>query len=348
MSGKTTLFSAVVETGGSSVDLSRPDLPHSAMVKVPDDRLEYLAEIYKPRKKTLAELEIVDVPGLDFSCEAGKNRSRTSWSSMRQCDMLAFVVRSFDDSTVPAYRNRVDPLADVTEIRDEMILADLEQVTTRAEKLEVSVKKPTPDRYNQARELEIMKCLRETLENGNPVSSAIHSPMEEKIIRSFAFLTLKPAVVVLNCDENGMTSREQDEMESMPVLRLSAKIEQEIAQLPAEERKEFLSEMGLKEPATRRFVGACHNRAHLISFLTTVENECRAWCIPSGTTAVNAAEVIHSDIARGFIRAEVVSYDDLVASDGEMKKARAAGEVRLEGKDYVVKDGDVINFRFNV
>ncbi len=346
-SGKSTLFASVAESGGSSVDLSRGDVPHLAVVKVPDDRLPWLAELYKPKKVTYAELELLDVPGLDLSDEAGRSRARAHWSAMRQSDMLVFVVREFADETVPAYRSRVDPSADVDELLTEMLFADMDQVTARIGKLEVGIKKPTGDRVAQQQELDLMNRILEALEAGQTVSSAITSEAEDKLIRSFAFLSRMPILIVTNCGEDQLAGRTDSTVQSLPAIALSAKIEEEIAQLDPDEREEFLADLGMGASAADRLVRGCYEQLNLASFLTVGEDECRAWTIPAGTEAVEAAGEIHSDISRGFIRAETVTYDDLHAA-GDMKGAKAAGKVRLEGKQYVVQDGDVINFRFNV
>lgn len=346
-SGKSTLFAAVARGEGSGVDLSRPDQPHLAVVKVPDDRLTWLAELYRPRKTTPADLELLDLPGFDLSDEPGRNRARVHWPAMRQCDALALVVRAFPGENVPAYRGRIDPVADLEELRAELLFADLEQVAARVEKLEASVKKPTPRRDEQLRELELMRRIREALENEKTVSDAISHETEDKLIRSFGFLSQKPALAVINCGENDVKATKEESFAGMPILRLSAQIEEEIAELPPAERDAFLADLGLTISAGDRLIRACYQRMNLISFLTVGEDECRAWTIPAGTDAVTAAGKIHSDIARGFIRAETVSYDHFRAA-GDMKAAKAAGHVRLEGKTYVVQDGDIINFRFNV
>lgn len=345
-SGKTTLFQAVAQASGSGVDISRPDQPHLATIKVPDERLAWLAEHYQPKKTTPAELEFLDLPGFDLADSAGRQRSRQHWPAMRQSDALVYVVRAFDNTSVAAYRDRIDPAADIEDLRSEMLFADLEQVSSRVEKLEVSVKKPTPKQSEQKHELDLMKRLLEALENEQPIRSAVANEAEDKQIRSFGFLSQKPALVVLNCSEDEMEADRTD-VASLPALHLSAQIEEEIAQLPSEERGEFLADLGLVEPAADRLVKACYAQLNLISFLTVGEDECRAWTIPAGTPAVEAAGKIHSDIARGFIRAETVSYADF-RECGDMKAAKAAGKVRLEGKDYIVADGDIINYRFNV
>ncbi len=345
-SGKSTLFAAVLEAGGSNVDVSRPDQVHLGVVKVPDERLTWLGEHYQPKKTTPAEMELLDLPGFDLSEQSGRNRAKTHWPAMRVADALLFVVRAFEDQTVPTYRGRIDPAADVRELLAEMLFADLEQVTARTEKLEASTRKPASKRHEQQHELDLMKRLIEALETERPISEAIVSETEKKLIRSFAFLSQKPVLVVRNCGEDE-AGRPGEAIESLPTLQLSARIEEEIAQLPPSERGEFLTDLGETESAGEQLIRACCKSMNLVSFLTVSKEECQAWTIPAGTTALEAAGKIHTDMARGFIRAETVSYDDL-RSAGDMKTARSAGTVRLEGKTYVVKDGDVINFRFNV
>ncbi|HOD83387.1 MAG: Ribosome-binding ATPase YchF [Planctomycetes bacterium ADurb.Bin126] len=348
-SGKSTLFAAVAEAGGSHVDLSRGDQPHLAVVKVPDERLVWLSEQFKPKKTTFAELQFLDLPGFDLSSEAGRNHAKTHWAAMRQSDMLVFVVRSFASDQVAAYRDRVEPRSDVDELRAEMLFADLDQVTNRIEKLEASLKKPAPPakRDESLREMELMKRLQTALEQEQPLSQAVTSEAEAKLLRSFAFLSLKPALVVLNCGEEELGQAGPDELQHLPCIRLSARIEEEIAQLPPAERPEFMADLGIADSARDRLIRACYEHLKLVSFLTVGEDECRAWTIPAGTDAVTAAHEIHSDIARGFIRAETVAYDDYRAA-GDMKGAKAAGKVRLEGKTYLVQDGDIINFRFAI
>lgn len=347
-SGKSTLFAAVAEAGGSHVDLSRPDQPHLAVVKVPDERLPALARMHEAKKTVHAELEFLDLPGFDLADQAARHRAAAHWPAMRQSDMLAFVVRAFDDPTTPAYRGRVDPAADVEELLVEMLLADLDQVTGRIAKLEAAIKKPTANRDQEMQELELMKRLSATLEAEKPISAAAATQAEDKLLRSFAFLSRKPILAVVNCGEDSAGGgRGREELAGLPCIELSAKIEEEIAELPAEDRGDFLADLGLNEPARDRLIRACYRRMDLVSFLTTTHGECRAWTVPAGTEAIAAAAEIHTDMARGFIRAETVAFDDLAAA-GDMKAAKAAGKVRLEGKHYVVRDGDVITFRFNV
>jgi len=345
-SGKSTLFAAVAEAAAGHMDTHRADQARLAVVKVPDERVLWLADHYKPKKITYAELEFLDVPGFDLTDEAGRSRAKAHWAAMRQCDMLVFVVRSFASDSVEPYRKRIDPLGDVQELLAEMIFADLDQVLTRIEKVQASLKKPSAKKEEQARELDLMERLRAALENEKPISSAIQSETESKLCKSFGFLSQKPGLVVLNQGEDG-DGASAETMQDMPLLALSAKIEEEISQLPPDERKEFLADLGLPASARDRLVKASYTRCNLVSFLTAGEDECRAWTIPAGTEAVAAAGEIHSDIARGFIRAETVSFDDLKTA-GDMKAVKAAGRIRLEGKTYIVKDGDIINFRFAV
>ena len=346
-SGKTTLFMAIAEAGGSGVHADRPDQPHRAVVKVPDERVDWLCEQYKPEKCTHAELELLDLPGFDLTGEAARQRARAHWPAVRNSDMIVLVLANFHNSAVPAYRDRLDYLADLDELRSEMLFSDLEQVMNRIEKLQAALKKPLPDREEKLRELALMERLQAALEEEKPLIEAVDSEAEKKAIRAFAFLTLKPALVVVNCDEGGVPADAAKEVGGLPAVFLSARIEEEIAALPAQERGAFLADMGIGEPAHDVLIRSCYRSMDLISFLTSGEDECRAWTVRAGTDAVTAAGEIHSDIARGFIRAEIISYDDLHAA-GDEKGARAAGKFRLEGKTYIVRDGDVVHFRFSV
>ena len=348
-SGKSSLFAAVTEAGGTHVHMERADQEHLAVVKVPDQRLLWLEERYKPKKRTHAELEFLDVPGMDLSSEAGRQRARTHWQSVRNCGIMLLALRNFHSTTAPPYRDRVDFAADLDELKSEMLFADLEQVLARIEKLEATLKKPVPgqERDLATKELDLMQRLGSTLEAEKPISEAVHGPIEERLVRPFAFLTLKPALVVVNCDEGGMPAQPPEAVGGYPAMFLSAKLEQELAALDEGERAEFMKELGVAATARDRLIRACYDSMKLISFLTAGDKEVRAWTIPAGTDAVTAAGEIHTDIARGFIRAEIIAYDDLHAAGSE-KAARAAGKFRLEGKSYIIKDGDVVVFRFNV
>ena len=345
-SGKSTLFAAVAEAGGSHVHLERPDAEHLAVVKVPDERLEWLGELYKPQKLTHAEMELLDVPGLDLTDQASRQRARVHWPAVRQSDMIVIVLRDFHDDAVPPYRGRVEPAADVEELRSELLFSDLEQVAARIEKLNAALRRRGPEHDENARELQLMERMQEALEEEKPLSEAIANEAEEKMVRAFAFLTLKPALVVLNCDEDAAGGGGEG-FGGYPAIRLSAKVEEEIAALDPSERGEFMEAMGISTPAGERLIRSCYEAMHLVSFFTVVGKEVRAWSVPAGRSALEAAGEVHTDMARGFIRAEVIAFDDLRAA-GDEKQARAAGKYRLEGKQYVVQDGDDIVFRFSV
>ncbi len=346
-SGKSTLFSAL--TG-------EPYDPHTGMVqvekaivKVPDERLGVLAAMYKPKKTTYATIEFLDLPGLNFADEPGRKESRRLIAEARQADMLVLTVRSFDNDAVMQYKGRIDPVKDLDDLRSEMLLADMELVSNRIDRLEKSVLKPSKTRDHDKKELALLQRCLSVLEELKPLSEAIEHAEEEKIVRSFGFLTLKPTCTVVNVNEDKIGDLANVTVEDAggAVISLSATIEAELAALDEEERAAFLEDMGITEIARDRLVAGCYKALDLASFLTTGEDECRAWTIPADCTAVEAAGVIHSDIQRGFIRAETVSYSDLIEY-GDIKGAKAAGKVRLEGKTHTVADGDIINFRFNV
>jgi GTP-binding protein YchF len=260
--------------------------------------------------------------------------------------MVALVVRGFAADSVAAYRSRVDPAADAEELLSEMLFADLEQVGNRIEKLQGQLSKPA-NREATQRELDLMQRLQEALENEQPIREAVKSDAEAKAVRSFAFLSLKKHLAVVNCGEDDLDV-EAEPIGDVQALRLSARIEEELAQLDPSDRAEFMADLGIGQSARDRLVRACYQGLDLVSMFTVGPDECRAWTLPAGTDAVTAAGEIHSDIARGFIRAETMAYDDLKAADGDEKAVKAAGKLRLEGKQYIVQDGDIINFRFNV
>jgi GTP-binding protein YchF len=295
-----------------------------------------------------ATVDALDVPGFDFTSDHGRAAARRLIGQIRTVDMLVFVIRAFEDPAVPAYRNSVDPKRDLAELQTEVLLADLELVTTRVEKLEKQVLKPTKTQAHDKMELALQKRLQEAIEAERPISSVVETDEERAMIKSLGFLTLKPMAVVVNVGEGDLDKQiDPGVVNEMPVVTLSAKLEQELAQLDEESRKAFMSDLGIRESAAGKFVKVCYAATGLISFLTVGEDEVRAWPIKTGTTAVDAAGKVHSDIKRGFIRAETMAYEDLKAL-GDEKAVKAAGKMRLEGKDYVVKDGDIINFRFNV
>ncbi len=342
-SGKTSLLAAV--TGKEMV-------PGAAIVEeiipVPDERLEWLSEMYKPKKTIHATIDCLDLPGLFFTDEHGRAAARRLLQDIRTVGIIVLVIRAFDDPRVPAYRNSVDPVRDLAELKDELFLYDLELVTTRIERLEKQIAKGGKNLVKDRAELAIQKKLEATIEAGKPISSAISNDKEEALIRSLNFLTMKPISVVVNVGEDQLEETFSFDLDpSVPVTTLCASLEKELAQLDSESRREFMDDLGITEPAINKFVNQCYSALGLISFLTCGPDEVRAWPIRRGQTAHEAAGKIHSDIHRGFIRAETIAYDDL-KSHGSEKAVKAAGKARLEGKTYVVQDGDIIEFRFNI
>ncbi len=347
-SGKSTLLRSLTG-GGRGGEVERPGAERLAVVKVPDPRLDRLTEVYKPKKKVPAAIEFVDVPGLGFDTESARTESARHMPTLRQSDALVVVLRAFQNPDVFAYRERVDPLADWRELHSEFLLSDLQTVTNRIERLKVSLTKPSRTRAME-HELALLERCAEALENEKPLSGVV-SGEEEKQLRSFALLTQKSIVVVRNLGEDqlGASPPVPDPLRdaSAEVLDLAATLEAELAELGPEEEAEFCRELGIAEPAVNRLARACLAACRMIVFFTYGDDECRAWPVPAGSDAVTAAGTIHSDLARGFIRAEVVHWDDF-ARHGDVKGARDAGKFRLEGKSYVVQDGDLFIVRFAV
>ncbi len=334
-SGKTSVFSALtgqtVETGYGSGGRA-----HLGVVKVPDERVDALAALFKPRKTTYAEITFSDVGG-----GHGEGIDRAVLNGMREMDALCQVLRAFPDAAGDA----PDPLRELAGLETETILADLELVEKRLARL--AKEKGDP------REIELMKRLDGALGAETALRNVELSESERRMMSGYRFLSQKPLLLVLNVPE-GMAAApppaalvEAAARRRLGLVVLSAQVEMDIAQMPDEEQREFLSSLGLTEPAVNRFIHAAFELIDLVSMLTSGPDECRAWPIPRGTAAPRAAGKIHSDIERGFIRAEVVRWDDLVALGSEAK-CRDAGKLRVEGKDYIVQDGDVVNFRFNV
>ena len=346
-SGKSTIMSAV---SGKKIPPIGTTAIEEAIMPVPDERLDWLRDYYKPKKTTYATVDCLDLPGFNFTDEHGRAAARRLINQIRTVELLVLVVRSFENPAVPPYRNKVNPAGDLVELRTELLLADLEMVTTRIEKLEKQVHKPTKTQARDKAELALQKKLQDAIESEKPISSAIESDTEHEMIKSLGFLTLKPMTVAVNVGEDQL-EKEFDfsgEIESsVPVISICAKLEHELAQLDDESRAEFMADLGITESAASKFVQSCYSALGLISFLTIASDELRAWPIKQGTIAHDAAGKVHTDMKRGFIRAETFAFDDL-KEVGSEKALKAAGKIRLEGKEYIVQDGDVINFRFNV
>jgi GTP-binding protein YchF len=346
-SGKSTILAGLC---GKAIPAAGAMTIEEAIVPVPDERFGWLAEYSKPKKTTHATIDCLDVPGFNFSDDHGRAAARRLITQIRTVDLLVLVVRAFENPAVPPYRATLNPARDLAELQTELLLADLELVTTRVEKLEKQVHKPTKAQPQDKVELALQKKLQEAIESEKPISSAIETDAERDMIKSLGFLTLKPSAVAVNVGEDQVGEKfdfagRVDS--SVPVVSLCAKLEYELAQLDAASRAEFMADLGIAEPAASKFVKSCYSAMGLISFLTIGSDELRAWPIKKGTTAHDAAGKVHTDIKRGFIRAETFSFDQ-IKELGSEKALKAAGKIRLEGKDYIVQDGDIINFRFNV
>ncbi|MGE5708252.1 MAG: redox-regulated ATPase YchF [Bacteroidota bacterium] len=346
--GKTTVFNALTrsqaKTGGFGASGNQPNL---AVVRVPDERIDRLAEMYKPKKITYATVEYLDIAGF----EQGASRSKESEqfiSHARKVDALIHVVRAFEDPNVLSVGETVNPKRDFNILESELILTDLVQVETRLERIAETIRRgKKPDNPNEQGALE--RC-KEALEAEKPLRELEFSPEEFGAIKSFAFLTLKPELVVVNIGEDQIGQDEsayQDIAPGKPVVVVCGKLEAELSQLDEAEAKDLMQEYGIEESSLNRMIKVSYDLLGLISFLTAGEDEVRAWTIRKGTSAHEAAGEIHSDIQRGFIRAETIAYDDLM-SCGSMAKAKEKALLRLEGKEYTMKDGDIVNFRFNV
>ena len=346
-SGKSTLLAAMC---GKEIPPVGSTQIQEGIVSVPDQRVDWLADLYQRKKSVYATIDCLDVPGLSFTDEHTRAAARRLIGQIRTVDMLALVVRQFENLKVPAYRHGLNPLKDLVELRTEILLADLELVSTRIERLEQQRKKPVKTQAHDETELALHKRLQEAIEAEKPIRSVIQNDEELELIRSLGFLTLKPMIVVVNLGEKQLAGEfELGNIldETVPVTAVCAKLERELSQLDEESRAEFMADLGLADRAIDKFVHSCYSALGLISFLTIGSNEVRAWPIMQNTVALEAAGKVHSDIKRGFIRAETMSFTEL-KEYGSEKEMKAAGKVRLEGKEYVVQDGDIINFRFNV
>ncbi|MEK7996456.1 MAG: DUF933 domain-containing protein [Planctomycetota bacterium] len=346
-SGKSTILASLC---GKAIPALGAATIEEAIVPVPDERFEWLAEYCKPKKTTHATIDCLDVPGFNFTDDHGRAAARRLISQIRTVDLLVLVIRAFESPAVPPYRDSVNPARDLAELQTELLLADLELVTTRIERLEKQIHKPTKTQAKDKAELALQKKLQEAIEAEKPISSVIENDAEREMIKSLAFLTLRPYVVAVNAGE-GRSGEEFDfsgrHDGSVPVVAMCAELEYELAQLDAASRAEFMADLGITEPAANKFVKSCYSALGLISFLTIGSDELRAWPIKKGTTAHDAAGKVHTDIKRGFIRAETFSFGQ-IKELGSEKALKAAGKIRLEGKDYIVQDGDIINFRFNI
>lgn len=350
--GKSTLFNALTKAGIEAQNFPFCTIePNTGVVPMPDPRLEKLAAIVKPQRILPTTMEFVDIAGLVAGASQGEGLGNKFLANIRETDAIAHVVRCFVDDNVIHVSGKVAPLADIETINTELALADMDTV----EKALLRAQKAAKGQDKEAAAVvKVLEKLQPALNEGKPARSVDLDEDELKRLRSYNLLTLKPTMYIANVAEDGFDNNEllkavEDlaASENSQVVPICAKIESEIAELDDEEKAEFLGEMGMEEPGLNRVIRAGYRLLGLQTYFTAGKQEVRAWTIPIGATAPKAAGVIHTDFEKGFIRAEVTAYDDFIAGNGE-QGAKDAGKWRLEGKEYVVKDGDVVHFRFNV
>lgn len=353
--GKSTLFNAITKAGAEAANYPFCTIePNVGVVEIPDVRLTKLAEMYNPKKVTPTAMRFVDIAGLVKGAAQGEGLGNKFLAHIRQVDAVAQVVRCFVDENITHVEGGIDPLRDIEIINTELCLADIETVDKRLDRVQKLLK--SGDKKAQA-EAELLTALKEVLGQGISARRAIDNEEKAELVKELNLLTVKPVLFVANVSEDDVVDpeanpyvqkvKEYAAQEGAEVIAVSARLESEIAELSDEEAKDFLQEMGMQESGLDKLIKASHKLLGLMTFLTAGEQEVRAWTIAKGTKAPQAAGKIHTDIERGFIRAEIVSYDDLIGC-GTYNSAREKGLVRLEGKDYIMQDGDVTYFRFNV
>ena len=354
--GKSTLFNAITKAGAEAANYPFCTIePNTGMVAVPDARLDKLAQMYNPKKKTPAVIEFVDIAGLVKGASQGEGLGNKFLSHIRECEAIVHVVRCFEDADIIRHADSHDPRSDIETINLELLAADREKVARVQEKA-VKMQKSGDKQY--AAEAELATRLLAHLDELQPARTCPMSDRDREMAREWFLLTTKPVIYACNIREDDL-GKDEDSLpgiaevkaiaseENAKVLVISAKIEEDIAQMDEEEKALFLEELGIGRSGLDRLIAECYELLGLISFLTAGADECRAWTIRRGLKAPQAAGKIHSDFERGFIRAEIVSFEDLVAC-GSMSACRERGLIRSEGKDYVMQDGDVTLFRFNV
>ncbi len=349
--GKSTLFNALTKAGIAAENYPFCTIePNVGIVEVPDPRLQVIAGIEKPQKVVPAIVEFVDIAGLVAGASKGEGLGNKFLANIRETDAIAHVVRCFEDPNVVHVAGKVDPISDIETINTELALADLDAVEKQISKF-AKVAQTTGEK-DAVRLVAALGKVQKVLDAGRPARGADLSKEEHAVLRPLFLLTMKPTMYVANVAEKGSKDllervKAFAAKEKAPVVEISAAIESQIADMPDEDKKIFLEDMGMTEPGLNRVIRAAYALLGLQTYFTAGPKEVRAWTVRAGATAPQAAGVIHTDFERGFIRAEVASYEDFVAHKGE-QGAKEAGKLRLEGKDYSVRDGDVIHFRFNV
>ncbi|MDJ0956133.1 MAG: redox-regulated ATPase YchF [Arenicellales bacterium] len=350
--GKSTLFNALTRSAIQAENYPFCTIePNVGIVPVPDERLQRIADIVRPKQVIPTVIEFVDIAGLVAGASQGEGLGNRFLAHIREVDAIAHVVRCFEDNNITHVSGKVDPASDIEIVNTELLLADMEAIERAIAKTERASK--AGDKYEMSR-YKLFTQVHQQLDNGKPVRTMSLSKQEKDAVKPLCLLTSKPLFYIANVDEEGLTQNpyltrveEIATGEGTPVVPICAAIESELAQLADRDRREFLAELGLNEPGLNRVIRAGYHLLSLQTFLTAGPKEARAWTVRTGTRAPQAAGVIHTDFERGFIRAEVISYEDYVALGGE-QGAKEAGKMRLEGKDYVIQDGDVVHFRFNV
>lgn len=350
--GKSTLFNALTKAGIAAENFPFCTIePNSGIVSIPDERLDKLAAIVKPQKVIPTTMEFTDIAGLVAGASKGEGLGNQFLANIRECDAISHVVRCFEDSNVTHVADKIDPASDIETINTELALADLESVEKSLDKVSRVAKSGDKDAQRQAIVLEKAKA---HLDEAKPIRSLNLSKEELADLYSLHLLTVKPVMYIANVDEEGFENNPHldvvkaiAEEEGSVVVAICNKLESEIAELEDDEKLEFLQDLGMEEPGLDRVIRAGYSLLGLQTYFTAGVKEVRAWTVKVGATAPQAAAVIHTDFEKGFIRAEVVGYQDFVDNNGE-NGAKDAGKWRLEGKEYIVKDGDVVHFRFNV
>ncbi len=351
--GKSTLFNAITNAGAECANYPFCTIePNVGVVPVPDERLDNLAKMYNPQKVTHAVIEFVDIAGLVKGASKGEGLGNKFLSHIRETDAICQVVRCFEDSNIIHVDGSINPVRDIETINLELVFADLETVEKRIDRASKLIK---GDKKYQL-EFDTWKKVRDALQNGKPARSLEYTDEELEIVRDGFLLTMKPILYVANVSEDQLLDendanvnsvKEYAKQDKAEVIKLCVKIEEELSSLDGNDKKEMLEALGLEESGLDKVIKASYDLLGLMSFLTAGEPEVRAWTIKKGTKAPQAAGKIHSDIERGFIRAEIVSYDDLMR-EGSMTVAKEKGLVRSEGKEYIMQDGDIVLFKFNV
>ncbi|AAU25790.1 redox-regulated ATPase YchF [Bacillus licheniformis] len=353
--GKSTLFNAITQAGAESANYPFCTIdPNVGIVEVPDERLQKLTELVNPKKTVPTAFEFTDIAGIVKGASKGEGLGNKFLSHIRQVDAICHVVRCFADDNITHVSGKVDPISDIETINLELILADLETVEKRIGRVGKMAKQKDKEAVF---EFEILTKLKEAFEQEKPARSVEFSEEQQKVLKQLHLLTTKPVLYVANVSEDEVADpsgneyvqkvREFAAAENAEVIVVCAKIESEIAELEGEEKAMFLEELGIEESGLDQLIKASYSLLGLATYFTAGEQEVRAWTFKKGMKAPECAGIIHTDFERGFIRAETVAYDDLLEA-GSMTAAKEAGKVRLEGKEYIVKDGDVIHFRFNV